>query len=36
MHVRVNSLEAHNNEYTKAIQGLEECRKGVGIAGDAL
>jgi hypothetical protein len=32
----VNSLEAQNNEYRKAIPRLEECLKGVGVALDAL
>jgi hypothetical protein len=36
MHLQVNSLEAHNNEYRKAIPRLEEHLKGVGIAFDTL
>ncbi len=36
MSLWVNSLKAHNNEYRKAIIGLEECLKAVGIALDTL
>ncbi len=31
-----NSHDAHNNEYRKVIQGLEECMKEVGVVLDAL
>jgi hypothetical protein len=36
MCLQVNSLDALNNEYRKAILGLDECLKVAGIAFNAL
>jgi hypothetical protein len=36
MHLQLNSLEAQNSEYKKAIPGIEERPKAVGVAINAL